>query len=116
MTVSGQVVRGLGMAGKTLGCPTANLKLDFPAALGHGVYVGVATLGDQRYPAAICFGADGKQKFEVHLLDQDMDLLYENMEVDVGQKISELVPWESEEQMRNKVQNDIALARQYFAK
>lgn len=116
MIVSGQVVRGLGMASKTLGCPTANLKLDFPAALGHGVYVGIATLGDQRYPAVISFGADGKQKFEVHLLDQDMDLLYENMEVDVGQKISEMAPWESEEQMRGKIQDDIALARKHFEK
>jgi riboflavin kinase/FMN adenylyltransferase len=74
--------------GRALGYPTANLAPDLEGLVpGDGVYAGWATIGEDRFPAAISVGNnptfDGvpEKRVEAHLLDQDLDLYGRTIEV-----------------------------------
>ena len=108
--VRGIVVKGDGIAGTLFGTPTANMVLQNPPDLAAGVYAGSATVDDDTYVAAVYF-VDPKKKFEVHLLDFTGDLLGKTFDVRIDQHISEHVAWESEEQMRDKIADDIRRIR-----
>lgn len=111
MIVKGQVVRGQGIASGAYGVPTANIAYEMASDLEPGVYVGSARLsGAESLPALICYGLDGK--FEVHLIDWSGDLAGSTLEVQVGERISNIVPFESEVQMREKVLGDLARAKE----
>ncbi len=113
--VWGRVTRGQGIAGRWFGFPTANLSLATAPTLGFGVYVGwMNGPGLENNPAVICYGAgltNGVPKFEVHLFDWSGMLEGATVEVAIGERISDLVPFEGEDQMRAKIQSDVAEAR-----
>lgn len=111
MIVRGTVVRGKGQAGKIFGTPTANLELAAPLSIPIGVYIGRTSYKGSALPSVICYGSDGDNKFEVHLIGVDMNLLGETLSVEIGDKVSDLVPWESEEKMRAKIYSDIQKAQ-----
>src|SRR5699024_923405 len=77
--ITSRVVHGQKL-GRTLGFPTANLRLKRPAALRYGVYAVWVRLADGRkYAGAASFGVrptvNGKDELlEVFLLDFDGDL------------------------------------------
>lgn len=112
--LTGNVIRGDGFAGDSYGIPTANLSLLERPDLAPGVYAGFATWGDKRFECLICFDADRRGKFEVHLFDFTGDLYGTRLSVDVRSKLSELVPWAGEEAMRKKVADDVNRARAFF--
>lgn len=71
-TVHGIVERGNG-DGKTLGFPTANLRLDAPLNLEHGVYAARVLLHKEMLPSVLHFGPrlvfnETTPLFEVHIL------------------------------------------------
>ncbi|MBI1907965.1 riboflavin kinase [Candidatus Uhrbacteria bacterium] len=111
MIVRGTVVRGQGLAGKMFGTPTANLALEAPLGIPAGVYIGRTSYKGTALPSIICYGADGLKKFEVHILNADLELMGETLAVEIGDKVSDLIPWESEEVMRKKIYDDIAKAQ-----
>lgn len=84
--VSACVVHGERL-GRTLGFPTANLRLQRPAALRYGVYAVWVGLPDGEYKAgAASFGVrptvDGKEPLlEIYLLDFDGDLYGQRLDV-----------------------------------
>ena len=117
MTVHGIVVKGSGTAGKVFSVPTANLVFDVAPNIAAGVYAGLVSIASHKknaLPAAICVGADGKNKFEVHILDFDGNLVGTTLDVEVLDRVSDIVPWESEEQMRKKIQNDLVIVRNFI--
>lgn len=111
MIVRGTVVQGQQLAGKIFGTPTANLVLEAPISLPPGVYIGRTSYQGTAHPSVICYGADGKNKFEVHLLNVDVALLGETLAVEIGDKVSDLIPWQSVEVMRAKIYDDISKAQ-----
>ncbi len=111
-TIRGIVVRGLGIAGRNLGFPTANILPNMIVGIPDGVYAGCMTVDDKTYNAAICVGADGNKKIEAHLLDFAGDILGEVVELNVIERVSNLVPWESAEQMKKKITDDVAKVTQ----
>lgn len=111
MIVRGIVVKGLGLAGKIFGTPTANIALEAPLSLPPGVYIGRTSYNGVAHPSVICYGADGNGKFEVHLLNVDLQLLGATLAVEIGDKVSDLIPWESIEAMRTKIYDDITKAQ-----
>lgn len=112
MMIRGTIVKGLGIAGRELGFPTANIAPSMMVVIPDGVYAGRMTVGDATYRAAICIGADGKKKIEAHLLDFSGDIVGETVELNVLERVNDLVPWESVEQMKKKIADDItAVAR-----
>ncbi|MEK7532644.1 MAG: riboflavin kinase [Patescibacteria group bacterium] len=113
MKFSGRVITGLGQ-GRLLGYPTANLECD-PGTLEGGVYAAFVVFRDVRYPAALMiggdFGANAKPKVEVHLLDQEIELVGEELTVDVGERVSEMKRVNSREELLQKIEADIQYVR-----
>lgn len=113
--ITGNVIHGDGFAGEGYGIPTANLGLMEKPDLAPGVYAGVAMWGDKKFESLICFDADRKGKFEVHLFGFTGDIYGTRLSVDVQSKLSDLVPWTGEEAMRKKVAADVDRAKAFFA-
>lgn len=111
MIARGVVIKGEGTAGKVFGTPTANLALEEAISLPFGVYIGRTSLDGSVYPSVICYGAGSKHKFEVHLLGTTQELVGRTLSVEIGDKVSDLIPWESEEVMRAKIYDDISKAQ-----
>lgn len=77
--LSGEVVMGA-QRGRTLGFPTANLKVRSERAVpADGVYAVFAILGQERYPAVANVGVrpsfdNGQRTVETHIFDFDLDI------------------------------------------
>lgn len=106
MTVSGLVVPGEGKAGNYYGIPTANIDAS-PAGLDPGVYCGLATIEGTAVPCILSYGS----KLEAHLIDWNGDLYGRTLTVEVGERVSEFVPFHGEEQMKRKILEDVAKAK-----
>lgn len=113
--ISGIVIRGNGVAGATFGIPTANLSLLTRPNLTPGVYVGMTTYNNKTFPSLICFDADTQGKFEVHLLNFIGDLYNTHLSIDIKTKISDLIPWTTQEAMQSKINDDVIKAKLWFA-
>lgn len=114
MKVVGKVVKGQGFATIAFGLPTANLEIDEMVNLSPGTYVGETSFKDRKYPSVIYVGPVGSDRVETHLFGFAGDLYEEILEIEVKKLIGPHVAWESEEQMKAKVANDVQLAKNYF--
>ncbi|MFC1788205.1 riboflavin kinase, partial [Patescibacteria group bacterium] len=114
----GKIVKGEGIA-TGLGCPTANIAVAEGVVIpGLGVYVGEAEVDAERFQALICIN-DGRTgrllKMEVHLIDREKNNLDGKfMNVCLFEKMRGLLKWESDEQMKDLIANDIKMAKQWF--
>lgn len=118
VSFSGRVEKGEGMA-TGLGCPTANIAIEQGVVIpGLGVYVGETSLHGERFPSLICV-SDGRTgynlKLEVHLLDQNIELLNEQLHVNLLKKLRDIVPYQSEKQMTELIAGDMQDAKAWFA-
>jgi riboflavin kinase/FMN adenylyltransferase len=115
----GRVAHGRKL-GRTLGIPTANIHLHRVNSPLRGIYVvemyglegeplpGVANVGTR--PTV-----DGTEVIlEVHLLDFDRDIYGAHVSVEFLQKLRDEKRFDSLEEMRVEILNDIARARRYF--
>ena len=114
---SGRVVKGEGMA-SDLGCPTANIALDGGVIIpALGVYFGEAELEGYRYNSLICI-SDGRTgynlKMEVHMFGLLKDVLGKTIQVKISQRVRDLVPYESEDQMSKIIAEDLRKAQEWF--
>jgi riboflavin kinase/FMN adenylyltransferase len=112
---SGVVVKGDGLAGREFDVPTANLDFRPRPRIRHGVYAAKIRYGRRRFNGIVCWGVGRPGKFEVHLFGFRGQLLGKKITVEIHRRLSELVTWQSKERMRQKIQHDIDLARQYFS-
>ena|SRR3989344_4972065 len=101
--VSGVVIRGK-KEGKRIGYPTANIQLPYP--IESGVYAGAAWIRGKKFSGAIFVGKD-ENILEIHVLDFEGDLYGQEIEVEIGEKIREIHPFESEEKMRELIAQDV---------
>lgn len=108
MMVSGIVEKGRQEAGPVYGLPTANLTVG--GWFRPGIYSGRVMIGNKTYGAAICYGAE-KNKLEAHLLDFTGDLYGQTITVEILDKVSDIDPLISIEQMRDKIQQDVKKVR-----
>ncbi|MEK9130734.1 MAG: riboflavin kinase [Patescibacteria group bacterium] len=115
MKVIGTVVKGQGKAGGYYNVPTANLVLSQTPTIEPGVYAGYARLPNgESLKAAICYGVKKETYgliFEVHIIDWSGDLYGQTLEVEIGAKVSELVPFNGEVEMMKKILADVAKAK-----
>lgn len=117
--LKGIVVKGAQVAEARYGYPTANIKLKKPHKdILPGIYAGLAAFDDKEgMPCVICFGAgyNGKiPKCEVHILDFSGDLYGKKLSVSIDKLISGLLPFRGPREMKQKIDNDIELARKIF--
>jgi riboflavin kinase/FMN adenylyltransferase len=106
--------------GHTIGYPTANVpyqgeKLDF------GVYLaGVALADGSRYYGLAVFGVipiseEGGQIIEVHLLDFTGDLYGQQLQIELGEKLRDLVPYTTDDNLILQIERDVVEARRVFS-
>lgn len=95
------------------GYPTANILIDrFEDR--PGTYAAHARVQGKTYPAAsFISNKEGQWVCETHLLDLDLDLYGERMEIELLSFVSDIDPFESFEQMQEKIDNDITEVRNY---
>ncbi len=112
MIVRGTVIKGQGVAGSIFGVPTANLELEQSLTLPAGVYLGRTSYQGTAYPSVICYGAsaDG-QKFEVHLLNTNLELVGQTLNVELGDKVSDLITESNVDVLRAKILDDVQKAK-----
>jgi len=119
-SISGRVVYGQQL-GRTLGVPTANLRLYNYRIAMSGVYVvevkgldketyhGVANVGTRP-----TLGESIKAILEVYLLDFDQQIYGKTIEVIFRKKIRDEKKFGSLDELKENIHNDIETGRQYF--
>ena len=118
--VSGVVVSGYGVAGRTLHCATANLDVRCGMLPANGVYAAFAVVGDERFPAVVnigvaptfdSYGNGGRVRVEAHLLtDGAPDLYGKEMALGFAARIRGERKFSSPEELSARIQEDIRLA------
>ncbi|MDR2883749.1 MAG: riboflavin biosynthesis protein RibF [Deferribacteraceae bacterium] len=104
----GEVVAGDQM-GRTIGFPTANLKLLSELLPPEGVYSGYTYVDGKRYTAMIYRGTRPEvgERFEVHLVDYSGRELYgDTLEVFIVQKIRDCMKFSSLEELKEQLERD----------
>lgn len=112
----GKVIHGDGI-GRGLGFPTANLDTSQDTlALRAGVYAARSFLLGKEYAAALAI-QETPWKCELHLLDfEDSNLYGENIEVEVVEKVSEMVAGLSKEDLAQKIDRDVERVKELLGK
>ena len=104
--------------GRELGYPTANLAPS-PEGLipADGVYAAWATIGEDRFPAAVSVGNnptfDGvpEKRVEAHLLDQDLDLYGRTIEIAFVEYVRGMVKFTNIDGLIAQMDNDTERVR-----
>jgi riboflavin kinase/FMN adenylyltransferase len=115
-TMSGRVVAGQRL-GRTLGYPTANLKIGRRVSPLHGIYaVRVMGLGETPRPAVASLGTrptvdGGEMLLEVHLFDFDEDIYGRHLTVEFVAWLREERRFDSLDALTAQMHDDAARAR-----
>lgn len=118
-SMSGRVVHG-DKRGRTLGFPTANVRVARRVSPVHGVFaVEVAGIKNHPMPAVANIGTRptlGEREFfiETHVFDFDGDLYGRRIEVVLRKKIREERKFESIEALVQQIEQDSLTARKIF--
>jgi riboflavin kinase/FMN adenylyltransferase len=118
--VTGQVVHG-DKRGRTLGYPTANLRLDPECGLRHGVYAVRVGIGGARYDGVANFGRrpmfdTGAVLLEVFLFDFSGDLYGAAIDVAFIGWIRPEMKFDSIEELVRRMDDDVRHARTMLAR
>lgn len=110
MKFSSTVVRGNGI-GKTLGFPTANLKISKNFSLPYGVYAVKAFVNKKWYKGALHFGprfvyGEEKTSLEVHLLNFSDDIYGKKINVEVIAFLRDVKKFPSHEELKEQIKKD----------
>ncbi len=117
--VSGEVVGGQKL-GRTLGVPTANIRLAPSNRLAFGVYAVRAHLGERRLDGVASFGVrptvdDGAPLLETYLFDFNEDIYGRALSVDFVARIRPELKFGGLEELKAAMQADMAAARAILA-
>ncbi len=110
--VRGMVTHGAGR-GTTIGFPTANLEAIDTLLPAEAVYAGRGSDAKQTWPAAINIGTnptfgEAARKVEVHLIGCDRALYGEPLEVDFLQRLRDIQPFASVDDLKQQLTRDVA--------
>ncbi len=115
--INGTVVKGHSL-GKTLGFPTANVKVNYPFKLipKDGVYAVNFCVRDKKYGGMLNIGYrptfnGNERSIEVHLFDFDGNIYAEDVRVDFVSRIRDEKKFESREQLIEQLKADEERAR-----
>lgn len=120
--LTGMVVRGKGL-GKTLGYPTANLKIEETYKLipKYGAYVVTAVIKNERVYGMMNIGVnptvnDNKESVEIHFFETDTSLYDLEIQVEILTRIRDEQKFASIEALKAQLQKDKAFALSYIKK
>ena len=123
-TFKGKVEKGRGL-GKTIGWPTANLKIDGRKFLPSlGVYAAWASISNkkERFSAVMNMGPqptidpNSLSAVEVHLLDKEINLLGKELIIEPVQRIRLQKKFQSIEALSKQIRLDAILAKEILTK
>ena len=114
--VEGTVITGF-QRGRTIGVPTANLRVEDQLIPGDGVYAGRARVGERWFDAAISIGnlptfENGAHQLEAHLLDFDGDLYGQPLRLELVAWVRDQVRFASLDALKDQIARDIDRIRQ----
>ena len=104
MKMKGIVMKGKNR-GKELGFPTANIV--YSGDLESGVYAGGVLAENKKYKAGI-FRDKANNLIEAHILNFSGDLYGQEIEVEILNKLREVVKFENEEELIKQIAEDIS--------
>ena len=110
---SGEVVRGNGI-GKTIGTPTANIKLNSNEKIIplDGVYAVICQIKDANYKGIMNIGfkptvdAGQKRTVEIHLFDYEKDIYGQDLRTKVIERIRDEVKFNSLKELKSQILKD----------
>ena len=102
--------------GEKIGFPTANVDAIDTLIPANGVYAGQAIVNQESHRAAIHIGpnptfGDRLSKVEVHILDFEESIYGLPIEVDFISRLRDICEFDSLEELKTQLNNDIAAAR-----
>lgn len=116
LSYTGRVVQGY-KRGRQIGFPTANINLPNSYLPQSGVYYGYANIENIKYLAVINIGVrptfnnSAVTSFEVHLIDQNIDLYSKIATISLIKKIRDEVKFDSIDQLKAQIAKDVSYAR-----
>lgn len=120
-SISGRVVGG-DRLGRTLGFPTANVRMRHNRPPLQGIFaVQVHGIGPRPLPGAASLGvrptirADGMPMLEVHILDFDADIYGRHVRVEFLHKLRDEQKFADVETLRAQIERDVQETRRFFA-
>lgn len=120
--LNGTVIKGKQL-GRTIGFPTANLKIEEEYKLipKNGVYIVKSTINKKTVFGILNIGTNPtvngeKLSIEVHFIDFDGDLYHSKIEISVLESIREEQKFDSIELLKNQIQEDKEAAISYIIK
>lgn len=118
--IKGKIIIGKKI-GRTLGFPTANIKLSFNYCLpNNGVYVTKIKIDDIIYKSITNIGVsptiknDNIRTIETFIFDFNKDIYGEEVTLYFIDKLRDEIKFNSITELKNKIKNDIKEARTYF--
>ncbi|PIU77856.1 MAG: FMN adenylyltransferase [Candidatus Moranbacteria bacterium CG_4_10_14_3_um_filter_44_15] len=102
-SISGKVIQGRGK-GKKLGFPTINIELN--EKIGSGVYAGKVNIDNKEYKAGVFINNRGTL-LGAHIIGFSGDLYGEEIEIEIGEKIREVMKFDSDQDLRQQIKSDI---------
>lgn len=117
--IYGKQIKGQGLGSKNF-VPTINLKVDDFLLPKEGVYITRTILNEKEYPSVTFLGhritTDGSFAIETHILDEDIINKKYNIEIKFIDKIRDNKKFDSFEELKNKIEQDILESKKYFNK
>jgi riboflavin kinase/FMN adenylyltransferase len=115
----GTVIKGE-QIGRTLGIPTANIKMDASSQLRHGIYAVTAKVDGQHYQGVASYGRrptfdNGAPLLETYLFDFSDDLYGKQIEIAFIDWIRPELKFDSIEALIAQMQDDVRVAKEKLA-
>ncbi len=117
--VSGEIIHGAKL-GRTIGFPTANLRLHESSALAHGIYAVRMTVDGRTWDAVASWGRrptvdNGAPLLEVYVFDFEGDLYGKIVEVAFVEWIRPELKFDGLEALTEQIEKDCVRAREILA-
>lgn len=109
--IEGVVVAGF-QRGRTIGVPTANLRVEDQLVPGPGVYAGTARVEGRAYPVALSMGTlptfgESHPQVEAHLVGFDGDLYGQTLRVEIHDWVRGQTRFPGVEQLKRQLERDL---------
>jgi riboflavin kinase/FMN adenylyltransferase len=115
--IYGQQIKGQGLGTKSF-VPTINLKVDEFLLPNEGVYITKTILDEQEFNSITFLGhrftTDGSYAVETHILDRDIEDKDYKIQIKFCDKIRDNKKFDSFEELKNQILDDIKSAKNYF--
>ncbi len=120
--ISGTVITGKQL-GRTIGFPTANIKIEenYKLIPQNGVYLVQASINSQIINGMMNIGTNPtvggqEQSIEIHFLDFDADIYNQELKVSILHRIRDEKKFNSLQDLQEQLQKDKVIAKEYFNK